>query len=109
MAASISSQVLDEVRELRKDVHGIDIKLAEHLAQDIEHVRAVDKLKKAVFGNGCHGLDDRVDDIETQLREKKQDAVVDKKFKLDIKSGAIVGGITLAMSVLAQILMAKVF
>ncbi len=109
MAASISAQVLDEVRELRKDIHGIDIKLAEHLAQDIEHVKTMDKLKKTVFGNGCRGLDDRVNDIETAVREKKQATVVDKKFKLDIKSGAIVGGITLAMSVLAQIIMAQLF
>lgn len=108
MAQGLTAQVLDEVRELRKDVHGIDIKLAEHLAQDVSHVEALSKVSTAVFGNGSKGLDDRVRVLEECQSRSKASETADRKFRLDIKSGAIVGAITLAMSLIAQWLVVQI-
>lgn len=104
--ASISSQVLSEVKELREDVHGIDKKLEVHLASDAEWSKKIDSLYKTVYGNGSKGLSNRVQSLEDCQHKEDKEKSDKRKFVFDIKSGAVVGGITLAMSIIAQVLIA---
>jgi len=52
MAAGISAQVLEEVRELRLDIHKIDTKLEVHIAQDAENCKKLNDVYKEMYGNG---------------------------------------------------------
>lgn len=109
MTTSISAQVLTEIKELRTDIHGIDTKLEVHLAQDDVRIKNIDKLSKVVFGNGNKGLEDRVLTLEERQCAADSIKTTQTKFKLDIKSGAIIGGISLLMSILEKIFFAKLF
>jgi hypothetical protein len=107
MAGSISSQVLEEVRELRTDIHKIDTKLEVHIAQDTKIRTDTDKLCKEVF-NG-NGLRERLGKLESsvQVGDKKEETK--EKFSLNIKTALITGTAMLVISTIAQALVAKLF
>lgn len=107
MAPGISAQVLEEVRELRTDIHKIDTKLEVHCAQELKRGVDIDRVCKEVF-NG-HGLRERVNALETNVRLDDKVEAKKEKFQLDVKSSLIVGSLMLVISTAAQWLVAKVF
>jgi len=107
MAGSISSQVLEEVRELRSDIHKIDTKLEVHIAQDTKRCTDIDKLNKEVF-NG-NGLRERLGKLENNVQVDDKKEETKEKFSLNIKTALITGTAMLIISTLAQALVSKLF
>ena len=107
MAQGISAQVLQEVLELRTDIHKMDTKLEVHLSGDIKRSIDLDKVCKEVF-NG-QGLRERVSALESNVQFDDKVEAKKEKFSLDIKSSLIVGALMLIISTVAQLLVTKVF
>lgn len=107
MAGSISSQVLEEVRELRTDIHKIDTKLEVHIAQDTKRCSDIDKLSKEVFNGG--GLRERIGKLENSVSSDDKKEETKEKFSLNIKTALITGITMLVISTVAQVLVAKLF
>lgn len=102
---SIYAQVLSEVKEMRSDVHAIDKKLEVHLAQDDEWRKQTDAVYKIVRGNGVKGLIERVGDLEDEKKSRDEIKVTEQKAKIDLKTGAILAGVSAAIGVLAELLL----
>lgn len=104
---SIYTQVLEEVKEMRSDVHAIDKKLEVHLAQDEEWHKQMGTLNKIVRGNGTKGLITLVDDLVEDKKFRDEIKTTDQKARIDLKTGAILAGVSAAVGVLAELLLSQ--
>lgn len=104
---SIYAQVLSEVKEMRSDVHAIDKKLEVHLAHDEEWCKQMDSLNKIVRGNGVKGLVTLVEDLVDDKKSRDEVKTTEQKAKIDLKTGAILAGVSAAIGVLAELLLSQ--
>ena len=83
MAAGISAQVLEEVRELRTDIHKIDTKLEVHIAQDIDSCKKLEELRIDMYGDKNHkGLKNEAAvwfEERADKKESKKHLIMDAK------------------------------
>ena len=107
MGASGYPAVLIEIKEVRADIHKLDIKVESHLAQDTQKSEELSKVTKEVFNSG--GIRERVSALEFDVVSDNKQADKKERFSLDIKSSLFAGSFVLAINLLTQWLLGKIF
>ncbi len=94
---SIGAQVLQEVKELREDVHEIDKKLAVHIVADTDKNKRMDQLCKDYYGNGNNEGTKEKANVNHKDRENK--LTIGSEFKVKLSTGIILVLLTVVLNV----------
>lgn len=101
--AGIGAQVLQEVKELREDVHEIDKKLAVHIVSDSEKNIRMDKLCKDYYGNGNN--EGTKTAVNSHHKEAESKLKLSSEFRVKISTGIILLLLTIILNtVIAKII-----